>query len=81
MADVVQCANMWMVEFGDCARLAFESLPGIFALMHCARKDLDGDDPIEPCVLGAINFPHTARAQRSNDHIRAKSVTWGQHCV
>lgn len=68
-----------MVEFGNSARFAFESLPIVFALMHSAREDFDGYNPIEPCVLGAINFPHTAAAQRSDDHIRTESVTSGQH--
>jgi hypothetical protein len=81
MADVVHCANVRVIEFGDCARFAFESLPDIFALMHCTRKDLHGDGPLQSCVFSAINFPHAARAQRSNNQIRTKSVTCGQHYV
>jgi hypothetical protein len=66
-----------MIESGDSARFAFESLPALFALMHSAREDFDGYNPVEPCVLSAINFSHTAGAQWSDDHIRTESVTSG----
>jgi hypothetical protein len=76
-ADVMQRANVRVVEFGACAGLALEPLPDVFSLGRYTREHFKSDGPVEPCVFGPVDFSHTASTQRGQDHIRAKSVTGG----
>ena len=41
-------------------------------------QDLDGDDPIEPGVLRAIDLPHSARADQREDFVRPQASPGGE---
>jgi hypothetical protein len=79
MTDVVQRADMRVVETRD--RLRFQFKP----LLHCRvrrdmlRQDLDGDGAIETSVLRLVDLPHAAGAKRGEDLIRSDACAWRQH--
>ena len=63
--DVVELADVGMVERGNSSRLAYK------ALAESLVRDLDRHDAIEPCVAGTIHLAHAADADRSSNLIRA----------
>ena len=65
--DVIELADVWMIECGDRTSFALESL-GVLGL-----EALDGDDTIDSRVAGFPHFAHSARAQRSGQLVGAKS--------
>ncbi len=72
-ADVVDAADVRMIERSDRARLALEAQIGIAG--NLGREDLDRDAAIEPRVAGLVDLAHPARAraERADDFVRAKS--------
>src|SRR5688572_7819548 len=64
-ADIVDRADVGVVECGNCSRLALEALaPGLIAA-HVLERHLDGDFPPQTRVLCAEDLPHPARAKRA----------------
>jgi hypothetical protein len=62
--DIVNLADMRMVERGNCTRFLFES-------RNVRRAHaLDGDDAIEPRVASFPDLAHAAAAERLEDLIR-----------
>ena len=69
-ADVVDRADVRIVQRGDDARLLLEA-PARFGVGgQRAGQDLDGDRAIEPGVAGAIDLTHAAGADRRGDLVR-----------
>jgi len=64
MANVVDGADMRMIEAGDGASLALESLAQIGAVRHVVRQYLDRDGALQPRVPGLVNLTHPSRTQR-----------------
>src|SRR5229473_1446019 len=56
--DVVECADVRMIQRGNGARLALE------ALAEFVLKDLDGDDAVQARVESTIHLAHAAGANR-----------------
>src|SRR5262245_33948054 len=69
-ADVVDGADVGIVQRGNRPRFLLEALPRLGIGRQRSGKHLDGDDPIEPRVAGAVDFAHTARANRRHDFVR-----------
>ena len=66
-ADVVDRADVRIVERGDGARFLLEALPRLRVSGERAGQHLDGDRAVEPRVTGAIDLAHAARAERRDD--------------
>ena len=55
-ADVVQDADVRMIEGGDRARLAVEALPELWIVSELWRQDFDCDGTIEAGIAGLVHF-------------------------
>ena len=75
-ADVVERADMRMVQRGDRARLTLESLARIGSVATCARQDLDRDGPAKTRVARPVHFAHAARADARADLVRADGTAF-----
>src|SRR5579862_5577127 len=74
-ADVVNRANVWMIQRRSGARLALEASPrGI--RRKPLGQDFNGDVAIQPRVAGAIHLAHTALADGGKDLIRTEFLAW-----
>lgn len=40
------------------------------------RQDLDGDNAVEATVSSAVNFAHTAGAERGKNFVRTEFCAW-----
>src|SRR6266542_1562287 len=72
MTDVVQRANVGMIERRNGTGFAIEALFRLRALRKMLRKNLYRDGPIKSRVQRAIHFAHPTRAERSLNLIRAE---------
>ena len=68
-ADIVEVANMRMVQRGDGPDFALE------ALTRAGLEDLDGDGAVETGVAAFVDFPHASSANRREDLIGPQFVT------
>ena len=75
-ADVVQRADVRMIERGDCARFAVEALAELWIARELRAENLDRDGSVEPRIARPINFAHPARAEGSLNLVRAESNAW-----
>ncbi len=72
MADVVERANIGMVQRRDGSRFALETLPGFGVFGKMLGKNLDCNGAVESRVPGAIHFAHSARPKRRLNLVRPK---------
>ena len=72
MTDIVQRADMWMLQGRDGPRLAFEALLQIWVRRNMGRQDLDRDRTVEPGIARALHFAHPAGAQSRQNLIRTE---------
>ena len=61
--DVVQLADVRMVQGRDRTRFVFESAQAIRVIGHRRGENLDGDVAIETRIAGAVDFAHPASAE------------------
>ena len=78
VADVVERANVGMVQRRNGSSLAVKALPGFRILRKMRRKNLDGDGAVEASVERAIDLAHAARAQRRLNFVRTEFRARGQ---
>jgi hypothetical protein len=71
--DVMQRADMRVVEARHCARFALEPLPSLRMGRQVSGKDLDGDGAIQPSVSSTVHLAHPARAERAKDLVGAQA--------
>jgi hypothetical protein len=71
--NVVEGADMRMVQLGDCPRFAFEPLAANGACGHVRRQDLDRHRAVEPRIARPVYFAHPADALQRLDLIRAEA--------
>ena len=64
-----------MIQRGNGAGFAFESLAQILPLGDVLRQNLDGDDAVEPGVARLPHLPHAAGAKGGEDLIWAEART------
>ena len=60
VADVVDRANMRVIERGDDLGFAIESFARAGVVVMGGLDDLDGDEAIEAPIAGAIHLSHPA---------------------
>ena len=68
--DVVQLADVRMIQRRDGARFALE------AVAEFGGRLLDRDEAIEPRVARFVHLAHPAGTERARDFIRTESDTW-----
>ena len=73
LANVMQSANVRVVEAGDHACFALEPLSRFRAMQHSLRQHLHGYGAVEPNIPGSIDLAHTSRAERRLDLVRAET--------
>src|SRR2546422_1351187 len=78
MTDVVQYANVWMIQLRDRFRFALEPLLVYGISGELRRQNLDRDGPVKACVACTIHLSHPARSKRRNDLVRPESSAAGQ---
>jgi hypothetical protein len=78
VADVVERADVGMLERGDRARLAVEALAELRVGGKGRRQDLDGDGAIEPGVARAVDLPHAAGADGIADFVWTETRPGGK---
>ena len=83
VADVVDAADVRMVQRGDGPRLALEARARIGIAGDVTRQDLDRDRAIEPRIAGFVDLTHAAGAERADDFIRTEpdSGVEGHACL
>ena len=77
-ADVVERADVRVVERGDRAGFALEPLAELRVAGEVRRQDLDRDGAIETRVARLVDLAHPARAERRHDFVRTESRTGGE---
>ena len=73
--DVVQRADVRMVQRGDGLRLALEPLLHLGIVGEVGREDLDRDRAVQPRVGRLVDLAHAAGAERDPDFIRPELRT------
>ncbi len=58
VADVVEGADVGMIQRGDGPRFPIEPLPGFWALRQVGRKNFDGYCALQARVPGAVHLTH-----------------------
>ena len=71
-ADVLELADVGVVEGGDGAGFALE------ALSEFGFGGFDGYGAVETGVAGFVDFAHAAFAKRREDFVGAEFVAWGE---
>ena len=61
--------DVGMVERGNRLRLALKAAEPLGVGRRHQRQDFQGDDPIEPGVLGRINLAHATAPERPDDPV------------
>ena len=77
--DVVERADVRMLELRDVARFAFESLAPRGIVSQRRRHHLDRHGAIEARIRGSIDLPHAALADQAKDFVGAEPCPGGQH--
>ena len=65
-ADVMQRADMRMIQCGNGARFLLKALHVLFI------KNLDSDRAAKACVFGAVDLSHSSRPDHRKDFVRAE---------
>ena len=78
-ADVVQHADVRVLQAGDRLRLALEALFQVGDSRRVRREDLDGDGPIEAGVASFVDLAHAAGAGELEDFVGPETRT-GLEC-
>src|SRR5688572_7151430 len=66
-SDVVERADMRMIQVGNDMRFAFEALDGVGVRAHLVGQELDGHLAPEPRVFGLVHHSHAAGAETGQD--------------
>ena len=72
VADVIERANMRVVQGGDGASLTYQ--PSLLVRIRCYRvwKHLDGNSPVKTNIGGQVHLTHAAFAKLGGYFIRAE---------
>jgi hypothetical protein len=71
-ANIMQNANVWMIQGRDGASFALEALLGLRIFRKMRREYLDGYGAVKARVAGAIHFAHAAGTERRLNFVRTK---------
>jgi hypothetical protein len=61
-ADIVEHADVRMVQRGDRARFSIETFASVHIVGHMRRQHFDGHGTAKPCVACRVDLPHSASA-------------------
>jgi hypothetical protein len=75
IADVVQGADVGMVQRGDGPRFPIEPGAGAGVAGEFSRQHLDRDRAVEPGVAGLVHFAHAAGSERFDDFVGSEPRT------
>ena len=75
LADVVERADVRVVQAGDGLRFALEAGAAVRVGADLGREDLDGDGAVEAGVAGLVDLAHAAGADGGEDLVRAEAGT------
>ena len=73
LADIVQRADVWMVQRRHALRFALEPRSELFVVRERGGQQLDRDFTIEPGVLRAIDLAHASLADGAEDFVGPKA--------
>ena len=68
-ANVIERANIWMVQAGDGAGFTFETLAHLRCVCQMWRENFQRYGTRKTRVSRAVNFTHATRANRRNDFV------------
>jgi len=71
--DVMNHANVRMMQPGDGSRLAFEPRARFRLFRDMLEKYFDGNVAIESRIMGLVDFAHTACTDQFNDLVMTKT--------
>ena len=74
----VNLSNVRMVQCGERPRFPFEAGKPVGVGGKRAGKHLERDVAAKLRIARAVDLPHAARAQCSDDFVRAEMSAWGQ---
>ena len=69
IADLVNGANVGMVQGRSGARLATETFQGLRILRDLVRQELERDEATQVRILGLVHHAHTAAAELADDTV------------
>ena len=75
LADLVDGADVGMIEGGGRAGFTAESLEGLRILGHVIGQKLKGDKTVQVRVFGLVHHAHAAAAQLLDDSIMRDDLT------
>src|SRR5579863_93655 len=78
LADVVEGADVGMIQAGNRASFALKPLAQLGTAGEMSGRNLNGDDAIEARVAGAIHLAHPARTDGGKDFVRPEASAGGQ---
>ena len=78
LADVVNGADVGMIQRGGGLRFALETLEGLRVTGDFVGQELEGDETVQPGVFGLVDHAHAAAAELFDDAV----VRYGlaDHC-
>ena len=79
VADVVDRADLRVVQARDDARFAVEPLAESRIGGQRGRQHLERHRSIEPRVTPAVDFSHSARAEQAGDFVGAEESAGSEH--
>ena len=82
LADVVERADVRVIERRDRARFAIEAVAEFLIPCERRRQNLQGDAAIETCVARLVDLAHAAGTEGGLNLVRSEPSTWreGQAC-
>src|ERR1700680_4916522 len=91
MANVVEGADGRMIQAGNCFGFALEALAQFSTIGKMRWQNLDGDDPVQTGIFGAVNLTHPSGANTREDFVRAQTfagenghgllLAWNRHSI
>ena len=72
MTDVMQHANVWMIQVRDGFRFALEPLLAYGIGRKLRGQNLDGDTAFQSRITRAVYLTHSARTERRHNFVWAK---------
>ena len=69
LADVVDGADIGMVQSGGRPGLALEAVQGLRVLGNIFRQELQSDKAVQPGVFGLVNHAHAAATELLDDAV------------
>src|SRR5262249_43954446 len=75
VADVIEDADVGMIQRGDGFCFAVESLARLGLSCGMVGQNFYGDNAVEASVAGAIDFAHAAAAKNGKDLVWAQTLS------